>query len=343
MSTFTYPSSRELREIAQEKMPRLIQDRLGFQLFPMTEADAYLVSWEQKDNYAGLQQLRGLNGEPSRVKHVGAKRYDIQPGVYGEFKFIDELQLTMRRQWGTFGTPIDISDLVMEAQDHLLERRLDRIELIIWTLLATGTFSVALPYGAGIAHTDTYTLQTYAAGVAWSTFATATPILDFRTVRLLGRGKGVTFDANARAYMNSGTANNLLQNANANDLFGRRHTGLQTLNNMKDINALLMNDNLPQIVEYDQGYLDDNGTFQLYIPNNKVIVVGARPAGQLIGEYKFTRNVNNPDMSPGAYMAVIDRGAEGSGRQVPRTIEVHDGHNGGPAIYYPGSIVVMTV
>jgi hypothetical protein len=96
---------------------------------------------------------------------------------------------------------------------------------------------------------------------------------------------------------------------------------------------------LPKIVIYDEGYIDESNTFQLFVPNNKVVVIGKRPAGQTVGEYIFTFNANNPGGTPGPYMKIIDRGEE----TVPRKIEVHDGHNGGPALYFPGSIVVMTV
>jgi hypothetical protein len=75
------------------------------------------------------------------------------------------------------------------------------------------------------------------------------------------------------------------------------------------------------------------------VPNNKVVVVGKRSMGQRIGAFRLTRNVNNADMSPGVYQKVIDW----VDKKVPRTIEVHDGVNGGPVIFYPGSIVVMTV
>jgi hypothetical protein len=27
----------------------------------------------------------------------------------------------------------------------------------------------------------------------------------------------------------------------------------------------------------------------------------------------------------------------------PKQVEVHDGHNGGPVIYYPSAVLVMTV
>jgi hypothetical protein len=37
-------------------------------------------------------------------------------------------------------------------------------------------------------------------------------------------------------------------------------------------------------------------------------------------------------------MKVVD-----DANRVPRTIEVHDGHNGGIAFFWPSAVVVMTV
>ncbi len=41
---------------------------------------------------------------------------------------------------------------------------------------------------------------------------------------------------------------------------------------------------------------------------------------------------------PGPYTLVIDRRED----EVPRQIQVHDGHNGGPVIYYPSGVVVLS-
>lgn len=338
MATYVYPTSVELTEIAQDLTPRLEADREIFNILPVRSVDSHLLEWEQLDNYIGLQQVRGLGGDPPRVKAIGAKRYQMEPGVYGEFRRIDEVQLTARRQYGTFGTPINITDLVREAQEQLLLRRLDRQELIGWTLLSTGTFSVAGPMGT-VLHTDTFTLKTYTAGVTWATSATAVPLANFRAVKLLGRGSSSKFGAGATAYMNQTTFNSLVTNTNANDLAGRRVTGLLSPLNLQEIGTILMGEDLPKIRIYDEGYIDDSGTFQLFIPNNKVIVVGQRPAGQRLGEYRMTRNANNADLAPGPYMKVVDEGE----RTVPRVIDVHDGHNGGPVLYFPGGFVVMTV
>jgi hypothetical protein len=260
----------------------------------------------------------------------------MEPGVYGEFSLIDERQLTTRRPWGQFNGRIDATDLVLEEQNRLLARRIDRIESICWTLLATGTFSVANLNV--VMHTDSYTMQTFSAGVAWGTPATATPLADLRAVQLKSRGYSVDFGGRSRLYMNRTTFNQILSNINANDLGGRRVAGLQTVNGPNALNEVLSADDLPNIVIYDQGYLDETGTFQLYIPNNKAILVGARTDGSPVGEYRMTLNANNPGMSSGPYMKTVD-----DPDRVPRSIEVHDGHNGGPIIYFPSAVVVLTV
>lgn len=336
MPDFLYPSSVVLQQISQELLPRLMANRRIFDIIPVREVDAHILEWEQKDNYIGLQQIRGLNGDPPRIKQTGGKRYLMEPGTYGEFELLDERQLTIRRQWGTFTGPINVEDLVREAQDKLLQRRLDRIEQIGWTLLATGTFSVS--DGASVLQTDSFTTQTFAAGITWATSGTATPLADVRAVQLKSRGFSVNFGAQAVMYMNRSTWNAMIANTNNNDLAGRRSDFGATLNNPEAVNRLLAMNDLPQIQIYDDGYYDDTGTFQLFVPNNKVVMVGQRRDNDPVGEYRMTRNANNPGMAPGAYMRVVD-----DPNRIPRSVEVHDGHNGGPVLYHPAAIVVMTV
>lgn len=340
MADFVYPTSAELQEIAQALLPRLEADRPVFKFFPIVDVDEYLLMWEQRDRYTGLQQVRGLNGEFPKVKQTGLRRYQMEPGVYGEHEPIDEAQLTMRRKPGTFGSPADISDLVVPVQEKMLVRRLDRQEWMVWTMLATGSISVPGPTGA-ILHQDSYTLQTFTPTVAWSSTSTATPFANFRAVQILARGYSVDFGGKAMAFMNQSTFNYLALNTNAADIYGRRVAGLATANNLRDINSLLQGDNLPEIVIYDRGYLDEDENFHLFIPTGTVIVIGQRPGGQPIGDYAMTRNANNPGMAPGAFMAVQDTGEYNA--QYPRQLRVYDGHSGGVRVYYPSAIAVMNV
>lgn len=337
MPDYIYPTNQELQSIEQTKIHALSMNDPIFEHFPMVNVDSHVLSWEQRDNYKGLQQIRGLNGQPKRVNAIGGNRFTIEPGVYGEFATIDELELTTRRPWGQFNGSVDIGDLVTEKQDQLLGRRIDLIRSILWTLATTGTFTVANELGQTM-YAGTYAVQSYTAGVAWGTSATATPLANFRAVQLLSRGYSVDFGSRARAYMNRVTFNKLVSNTNTNDMAGRRTSGLNTVLNLDEINAVLAGEGLPMIVVFDEGYLNAAGTFVPFIADDKVIVVGARPGNQPVGDYAMTRNANNPSMAPGPYTKVIDREED-----VPRQIVVHDGHNGGPRIYFPSAIVRMNV
>jgi hypothetical protein len=340
MATFVYPSNSELMEIEPEVMAVLTQDDPIFDFFPIENLDADQVIWDQEDNSFGLQQVRGLNGDPPKVNRIGYKTYRMSPGYYGEHEMIDEEELTRRRQIGTWNAPVDITDLVRRAQDHLLAREVVRIKVIGWNLLANATFSVSTASGA-VAHTDTYDTQDFDSTVGWGTAATATPLGDFRAAQLLGRGHGVDFGRQARALMNLVTWNKLINNGNAADLYGRRTQGLGTYESLEDINKLLMGDNLPAVEVYDDGYFNDAGTWVSFIPDDKVILVGKRKDGGRIGAYKLTRNANNPNLEPGSYTHVVD--SLETSKPVPRQIVVHRGHNGGVALYYPSAIVVMNV
>lgn len=342
---FIFPSAASLKTIGQILTPRLTEGRLGYQLMPIRSEDTHYVMWEQMDNFYGLQQVRGLDGSPPRVKKVGLKRYMVEPGVYGEFMDVDELEMTAgMRPMGQWSGNVDLRSRVAQYQTQLLARQRDLIEYLIWQLLITGSFSRTGPTG-NVLHADSFSITTASAAVAWATFATAKPFFDLRAIQTSGPLLGVNFGGGALAIMNRTTYNVMMQNSNANDLGGRRTQGLQPINTLEGVNALLAGDDLPKIVIYDEGYVgygsgDENpGAFTRYIPNNKVLIVGQRPAGQTVGEYILTRNANNPGMGPGDYTKVFDNGERG----VPRRVQVHQGHNGAPVIYYPGAIVVLTV
>lgn len=340
MAVYQYPENRELQLIEQDLMPVLLLDDPVFQFAPIVEVDNHLLEWEQEDNYFGLQQLRGLNGQPGNVRAVGGKLYRAEPGVYGDFGTIDEEELTRRRQWGTFATPVNVTDIVRMRQDQLLSRRLTRIRFVLWKLLTAGQFTVTTRHG--VTYTDAYTPQTYNAST-WGTPSTATPLADFRAAQLLSRGHSVSFGAGATAFMNRATANNLLANTNAADLGGKRTSGLANILSMTEVNNVLGGEDLPRIVIHDDTYQDDANATQLFIPNGVVVIIGRRASGARIMDYAMTRNANNPDSAPGPYVAVVDHASDGPGKQVPPVIEVHDGHNGGPRLYLPSSIIIMDV
>lgn len=338
VQTYVYPTPGEFRELERDYLPALTGDDPAFRHFPMRDVNASRVIWRQKDNYTGMQQPRGINGEPPRVVPLGENWFESVAGVYGEHIPIDERSLTYRTDvaMNAAGLPMPTQDMIDEAQEQLLVRRLIRIKNTIWSLMVSGNFVVRDIKGA-IVHTDSYTQLQYTSAVPWSTPGTSMPLADLRSVNLLGRGTGANFGGGAVAYVNQVQANRMMSNTNAADLGGKRTTGGGTITSLNGWNAILEGEGLPKVVVYDQGYHDENGVFQLFIPDGVAIVVGTRPGGATPGEYHMTINANNPGRAPGAYTVVTDS-AEGP-NPVPREIHVHDGHNGGPALVYPGMIV----
>lgn len=353
MPTYAFPTAREMREIGPRKLTRAAESRLGLKLFPIRNVNAGILQWSQRDNYSGLQALRGLDGAPFHVQHVGMGQFTVQPGVFGDFMTIGETELTNRAGSVNGDVNIDVSDLVLERQDILIGRELDRIESIIWALVTTGTFSVSSPTGAGVTFTDTYTLQTLS-GSDWSTPSTATPLGDFRAAQAKAVGYSVNFGSAAMAIMNRVTLNRLLSNTNAADLGGRRTLGGGTVNSMAATNIILQGEDLPQIVVYDEGYFataaaataaDSTANLTKFVPDDKVILIGQRSNGETVGEYRMTRNTVNPGYAPGSYDVVKDMTGNAPDGQkfIPPKIEVHRGHNGGPVLYFPSAILVMSV
>lgn len=336
---YEYPTSAELRQINPEKIQNLTRHRPTFDIFPITESPYFTLEWEQKDNWMGFQQLRGVNGEPSYVKMVGEHAFSAQPGFYGEFMTVDEKMMTLRAQSARSYEPIDIGDLVLERQDYLNFRETELIEYVHWKALLDGQFSFVGPTGATYA--DQFNIQT-AAFSDWSDLTNATPIKDFMGLKLLATGKSVSFGSGTEAFMNTVTLSNLLRNRNPNDLGGQlaiASGGVKPVKSLEEINTVLAGSNLPTIVEYDEGYqAEPNNTFTKWIPDDVVSIVGRRTNGDALGEYRMTRNSNNEDLAPGRYEKVIDRGET----RVPRIIEVHRGHNGGLVIFYGSAIVKAT-
>ena len=340
MSDFLYPTNPELKAVEPDLLAALTLNDPIFSHIPIVNSPASDLVWETMDNMTGLQGVRGLDGDPTRVKAIGAKRYSMQPGVYGEFATIDEMELTKRRPLGVYSGSVNIGDLIRQKQDQLMNREIMRIRQIAWTLAGSGTFSVLGERG-DIVHTDSFSVQTASRAVDWDTVATATPLADFRAIQLLSRGSSCVFDSGAKAYMNRVTFNKMLACTNSNDLAGRRVTGLLSVLNLEEINRIFAGEGLPEIVVYDDGYISDAGVFTPFIATDSVVIFGRRTNGMPLGEYRMTRNANNPNMEGGSYIYVVDSAT--TENPVPRKLSVHRGHNGGPVIFFPKGVVVLSV
>jgi hypothetical protein len=342
--TYTYQETSVLTRIANDLILRPTMDDPVFKILPIRPRNSMNLRWIIRDNYIGLMKLRGLGGEPTRVNKVGQKVFETTAGVFGEFETVDEKEMTTRAAGfpADLSVPIDVKDLVAEAQEQLTARQISRMKQIAWNLLINGTISIALSEG-GIGYSESYTQQAVTVSPLWSSTTTATPLVNLQDLQpTYGRGTSNMFNGMAEMWMNSKTANYLIRNRNSADLGGSRTRYGATFNDIRTINEILVDQNVPVINIWDDGYLDDSGTFQLYLPDGKVLVVGKRPDGELPGEFQITRNANNPDMGARAYAEVLNY-TDGPAKRIPPTIQIHQGFNGGAVVERAKQLVIMTV
>jgi hypothetical protein len=343
-TSFTYQDAATLTSISPELIVAASMDDPIFKVFPIRERNTGKLRWTIKDSYRGLMALRGLGGEPTRVNKVGQRLFEALPGAYGEFETVDEVEMTNRASGfpANMDVPVDVSDLVAESQEQLTVRQVNRMKQIAWLLAVQSTFAVPLP-GGGIGHTESYVGQTVIVAPLWSDTQNALPLKNLRDLQSnFGRGTSNNFGGTAEAWMNSRTANFLLANYNPQDLGRERTIAGATVNDLPGISRILVSQNAPQIMVWDDGYLDDTGVFNLYLPDGKVMVVGKRPNGETPGEFQMTRNANNPNFEAKPYAFVDDR-TQGAMKTVPPRIDVHQGFNGGPVMERASQIVVLAV
>lgn len=339
MSTYTFASNATMREIEPVFLAELMKDDPLKDFFPDEIADDDLLIWEQEDFITGLQQWRGLDGPPLVTKALGVNQFMAPPGYYGEFIPISETEITRRRRIGTFAEPIDLSDVQLRRQKQLWVRRRQLIRKILWDLCSLGLYQITDITGA-VVKAAGMTVRSYIAPFSWSNFTQSGPLADFTAVRFFQRGVSADFGRAALACMNLTTFANFRQNLNPSDVYGRRTQGLGTFNSFDQLQGLLTGDDLPKILVYDEVYYDDAKVKHTLIPDNTVVVLAPRASRAPIGAYRFTRNASNIGAAPGAYSFTVDSRQFG---RLPATIECHDGHNGGPVVYFPSSIGVMSV
>jgi hypothetical protein len=339
MISFLFPKSSVLRQIAPELIQDLQRPRPTYRIFPVRDYQAWRLDWQQRDGYRGFQQLRGLNGQPSYVRPAGYRRFSQEPAVTGEYREIDEMEMTTRATVLPEGTPVNVTDLVRDTQDLLNVREVDFIEWTHWAMLLNGTFTLKGPLGA--IYAASFPIQT-ATFSDWSDLENGTPYADLLALDALALGKSVSYGLGAEYWMNSQQLQYALLNRNPLDFGGMRAGALvQTIRTgspatLRDFNEALTGAGLGTLNSYNQGYnRESDGAFVRWLPTGVVSIWGQRSNNDSIGEYRMVRNINNPANAPGRYTKVIDT----LEREVPRKIYVHQGHNGGVVLFYPSAII----
>lgn len=336
-TAFQVGGARALRKVADLRLPRMKEGRLGLKLMPIVNVNEVTLEYERNAVTRGLQFARGIGGTPGPVNKPGFESRTVSPGYYGDAYRINEKELIDKREVGSWTEFDSEGKQTGRASEFLTQRYLDRVENNIFTFLLTGGFEAkniqGVPY-----YQPVYDVDAVTPGTLFSDLANSTPrrYLQDRIATLHQRGFSVRFDK-GWMVMSSKTAITMLNNTNANDIGGRRFDMGQTTNSFKEMNQLFVANGIPEATIYDEGYFPETGSFSLHVPEGKILLIGVRQDGEPIGEYRQTRAAQNANSNPGEWYKVVDnRDREGAPEVVAEA-----GHNGGPVPYYPEAVEII--
>ncbi|GEM_PF-1880510 len=321
----------------------------GQMILPVVGKQSQVVEWDELDNEKGMTSVHTMDTDPKVASRPGSKLKSYEPIPHKETELVKESELLKARAFGTLGGVISIQDLVMEAFLRGMNKDDIRIEWEIWQALQ-GALTIN---ENGYILNETFPIQEYTPNVAWDQLATAAPLKDLNAVKLLFAGTGASAQG-AIAHSNQATFNKILENTNADDLRGFNVDNFKAAAfDLMQFNKMMEARGLPIWDIHDEGFYPDQGDFQRFIANGKVIIEGKRPPGQKVGDYCTTPSLHRSQggmPAPGRFAFITVNGQPNStgteavslaqlGASGNPSIGVVHGVYGGPRIKYPRSIV----
>lgn len=300
------------------------------------------ISWDVLGPAKGMTSAHTLGADPKLVEARVLKTLAQKPAHFKEAQRLNERDLLLVRGLGTEDRTRMAGRLVTMAIEDLSLRVDTRVEWAIWQALqgrlvlnengVKRTIDYGVPGGNKIDVSD-------GAGEYWS-HADGDPISDLQAAldKFDGTGAG-----RVRAFYNRSVAKLMSGNATVRDLVRQSAPVLQL--GSSNVGSLVMDlvGGLEAMVQYDEGYVDDAGTFTKFIPDNKVILLGSGAATERLGEFASTPSLHNGgiDGATGGKFAGIDDSRAMA--QANPFVEVFAGIYGLPVLFHPDWIVVLTV
>ena len=259
-------------------------------LMPTGEVPTRTVEWEVEYGGRNIAPIVAYDAQSPLVKHPGLERRTGQSVDIRQKYALQEADLLFLRNPGERESRAG-RNIVTKQLARMRANTESRIEKIRWDAVLTGQhvyseevdgqqLDLTIDFGVPAAQFVTLT-----AGAKWDAPTTATPSADFKNAAKLVR------ETNGRtikwAIMNSNT-HDLLDAIDALTQEFRYVQGADDLVKSPHVTDVIHN---IRIVDYDEGYKEDvnwTGTFQYYMPDNKVIFfVGPNDGGELFGEMSY--------------------------------------------------------
>jgi hypothetical protein len=346
----TFPTNQSLDVVTQE----YVIDRSKFEgdgVMPYVDFNSFTVKWDERDAERGMTKPHAMDSDPTIDKRPGSKTKSYEGIPFKESDVLKESDLLTARTLGTLGNTLNISTEVARIMKARMDKTMIRVEWARWQALR-GALHIN---ENGVKVDEEFPIQTYDAS-NWSDHENATPLADLETAALKFYGTGASA-AGAKCYVNRKSLNNLLQNKNEDDIWGFRNQNFLALTfSLDELNKIFAARGLPSIAVYDEGYIADNGDFITFVEDDEAIIVGKRPAGQVVGNFARTislHRVVNGAPAPGFFEIINVNGGPNTGAtsvdlallgtDPNPSIKMTGGVYGGPLLWYPRSVIRMDV
>lgn len=328
-----FPTTYELTHIVRNRVVNTAAF-IGTTFCPVVNVFSHTVDYDVLEAGFGMTKphMLGKDPQPVQMPKQTTKR---QGSAYWKDTFrIDEAELLYLRQAGSLNERAGRmrATEVMLQMDNRVETRL---EWLRWQVLTQGGIQIdenGVQYNVVYGLPDMEDLS--GTQDAWDT-ATADPISHIGEWLLSYRGTG----AKGRTiYMNQFTANLFVKNKTVRDLLKQSgFAGQLSLGRVPEAIQLLV----PGItvVIYDEGFLDENKNFQLFIPDGQLVIMGKSSFdNELVMDFGTTISLHNGGIDnpqPGKFAIVEDKSVVEKNPYVDITTGIY----GLPRVYHPNWIL----
>ncbi len=312
---------------------------LGVKIAPITENYFQEVEYDEIYGSQGMTRAHALDGEPALVKFPKVVKKKFSPAYFKEVHRIYESDILKLRQLGESDQQrITAQQMIAVGLDNLNGRLENRIEWMRWQALLTGGVSIN---ENGINVEADYGIPSdnlnKAVSVSWETLASSKPIDDIMSVQQDFVGTGFRL---GRIIMNGSTAQLLCLSDDTKSYY--QGAGIE---------VRLMPGNIEEsflglfpgvtIEVYDEGYEDEDGNFQKFIPDNKVVFMGQSMPGEIMDVVSVpSLHSANGEPQPGKFAFVINN----SGQQEANPhYDIVAGIYCLPRVKRPEAVMVMDV
>lgn len=333
-----FPTTRELTHIVRNRSvdPKRF---IGAGFCPVTDHYAKDIEYDVLEASTGMTKAHNVGTDPKVVKLPGQTLKRMGTGYWKETYRINEAELLYARQAGTINQRAG-RDLVLKRSLEMDDRLETRLEWLRWQPPVAGQVVVD---ENGVKYTVDYGIPAankpeLAGNAQWSDTVNSDPITNITTWLMLFRGTGAR---GVEAYFNMNVASYLAKNAVIRELLKQTQYAMNLSAENIDKALKLLFPKL-DFTMYDEGFVDDNGNFHPFIPDDRFVIRGQGQTNELVMDFASTISLHNGTLDnpqPGKFAVIEDESTKQKNPHIDITVGIY----GLPRLFHPNWFISAKV